>query len=78
VRQRKLAKRLASLERLAAKLIGSYRYFTRLQKGKETECLVKVFPMRVDECIWPEAEQRRRVWPELPQAALRVDDTEQL
>ena len=35
------------------------------------ECLVKVFPMRADELldIWPEAEQRRRGWFTLPQAA---------
>ncbi|SNB80117.1 8-oxo-dGTP pyrophosphatase MutT, NUDIX family [Arboricoccus pini] len=60
------------------KPIGSYGYLKRLPKGQLKPCLVKVFPMRVDDLLdtWPEARQRRRQWFTFAQAALNVDEAE--
>jgi 8-oxo-dGTP pyrophosphatase MutT (NUDIX family) len=63
---------------VAAKPIGSYSYVKLLPFGRETECKVKVFPMRVDRLLddWPERDQRQRQWFTLPQAAMAVEDGE--
>ncbi len=54
--------------------VGSYRYRKQLPDGAAVECVVKVFPIRVTGLLdtWPEADQRRREWFTLAQAALQV------
>lgn len=58
--------------------IGSYHYAKQLPAGRQLECLVKVFPLRVTGLLdtWPEAQQRRREWFTPAQAARIVNEAE--
>ena len=58
------------------KPVGSYQYLKRLPKGRDVECEVEVFPLRVETVLddWPERKQRQRQWFTLAQAALAVDE----
>ena len=58
--------------------VGSYTYEKHLPRGKNMDCVVDVFPMRVVRLLdkWPESKQRRREWFTLAQAAMQVDEGE--
>ncbi len=58
--------------------IGSYDYLKQLPRGRQIECEVTVFPLRVKRLLdeWPERQQRARAWFTLSEAAMVVTDGE--
>lgn len=56
--------------------IGNYHYMKGLPEGLKVECLVRVFPMVVDDICknFPEKDQRRAEWVDCTEAARRVQE----
>ncbi len=58
--------------------LGAYHYPKRLASGSAVECLVEVFPLRVElqRKKWPEKSQRATYWFPYALAAEQVDEPE--
>jgi 8-oxo-dGTP pyrophosphatase MutT (NUDIX family) len=75
---------LEALEEAGAKghvardVFGTYRYDKVLDDGTALPCKVRVYPMIVEKLAsnWKEADERRRRWFSLREAAERVDEPE--
>jgi 8-oxo-dGTP pyrophosphatase MutT (NUDIX family) len=60
------------------KKLGVYHYGKRLRSGRVQQVRVAVYALKVttERDIWPEAEQRERLWTTLVEAADLVQETE--
>ncbi|MGQ3212704.1 MAG: NUDIX hydrolase [Shinella sp.] len=56
--------------------IGSYHYMKGLPEGLKVDCLVRVFPLAVDDICknFPEKDERRAEWVDCTEAAARVQE----
>jgi 8-oxo-dGTP pyrophosphatase MutT (NUDIX family) len=63
---------------IAAKPIGHYTYMKWLGKGRSIPCLVRVYPLQVNEMLksYPETKQRRKKWFRPEKAAEKVMEPE--
>lgn len=62
--------------KVASRPIGHFNYIKRMEKGRDIECRVDVFPMAVNAELdeWPEMNERKRAWFKLKKAAGLVDE----
>ncbi|WP_292050656.1 MULTISPECIES: NUDIX hydrolase [unclassified Brevundimonas] len=63
---------------ISRKAIGAYPYDKRMKDGRLQPCLVDVYPLEVLIQLgsWPEAEQRKRQWMSVDEAASKVHEPE--
>lgn len=64
--------------RVAKRPIGIYNYIKRLKNGAPLDCIVEVFPLKVEQerSQWPEQNQRSVRWFPAEEAAGLVDEPE--
>lgn len=62
--------------KISAEPIGSYHYMKGLPEGLKVDCLVRVYPLVVDDVFknFPEKGERRAEWVECAEAASRVQE----